>query len=99
MPDFHGIIFLKVGPKLSHFAKKIQNFRALGAPPPDLRAFGGLRFCPQTPSLRRQEALLPDPPIAAGGRGLRPQTPETALTHCRFLATRRTPIYKRASIS
>ena len=42
------------------FCKKTQNFRALGAPPPDPRASGG--FAPKPP--------------ASGGWGLRPQTPK-----------------------
>ena len=46
----------------------MQNFRALGALPPDPRASGGWGLCPQTPSL----------PLASGGWGLRPQTPQTA---------------------
>ena len=29
--------------------KKMQNFQALGAPPPDPRASGGWGLCPQTP--------------------------------------------------
>ena len=32
----------------------MQNFRALGAPPPDPRASSGWGLCPQTPSLRRR---------------------------------------------
>ena len=28
----------------------MQNFRALGAPPPDPRASGGWGLCPQTPN-------------------------------------------------
>ena len=43
-------------------AKKMQNFRALGAPPPDPRASGGWGLCPQTPSLRRLGVHPPDPP-------------------------------------
>ena len=39
----------------------MQNFQALGAPPPDSRASGGWRLCPQTPSRRRLGALPPDP--------------------------------------
>ena len=39
----------------------MQNFRALGAPPPDLRVSGGWG--------------LPPKPPASGGWGLRPQTP------------------------
>ena len=46
----------------------MQNFRALGAPPPDPRASGGWGLCPQTPSLRQLGASPPDPhwPPAAG---------------------------------
>ena len=65
----------------------MQNFRALGAPPPDPRASGGWGLCPQTPSLRQLGASPPDPhwPPAAGGSAPRPpkQPP-----HCEFLATR-----------
>ena len=64
----------------------MQNFRALGASPPDPRASGGWGLCPQTPSLRRLGALPPNPqppaaggfapkPPASGGWGLCPQTP------------------------
>ena len=47
----------------------MQNFRTLGAPPPDPRAFSGWGLFPLTPSLRRLGALPPDPywPPAAGG--------------------------------
>ena len=64
----------------------MQNFRALGAPPPHPRASGGLGLCPQTPSLRRLGASPPDPhwPPAAGGSAPRP--PNTA-PHCEFLTT------------
>ena len=52
----------------------MQNFRALGAPPPDPRASGGWELCPQTPSLRQLGASPPDPhwPPAAGGSAPRP---------------------------
>ena len=52
----------------------MQNFQALGAPPPEPRASGGWGLCPQTPSLRRLGALPPDPhwPPAAGGSAPRP---------------------------
>ena len=52
----------------------MQNFRALGAPPPHPRASGGWGLCPQTPSLRRVEASPPDPhwPPVAGGSAPRP---------------------------
>ena len=39
----------------------MQNFRALGAPPPGPRASGGWGLCPRTPSLRRLGALPQDP--------------------------------------
>ena len=52
----------------------MQNFRALGAPPPDPHASGGWGLCPQTPSLRQLGASPPDPhwPPAAGGSAPRP---------------------------
>ena len=52
----------------------MQNFRALGAPPPDPRASGGWGLCPQTPSLRQLGASPPDPHWhpAAGGSAPRP---------------------------
>ena len=39
----------------------MQNFRALGAPPPDPRASGGWGLFLQTPSLQRLGASPPDP--------------------------------------
>ena len=56
----------------------MQNFRALGALPPNPRASGGWGLCPQTPSLRQLGASPPDPhwPSAAGGSAPRP--PNTA---------------------
>ena len=52
----------------------MQNFRALGVPPPDPRASGGWGLCPQTPSLQQLGASPPDPhwPPAAGGSAPRP---------------------------
>ena len=52
----------------------MQNFRALGAPPPHPRASGGWGLCPQTPSLRQLGASPPDPHWlpAAGGSAPRP---------------------------
>ena len=52
----------------------MQNFRVLGAPPPDPRASGGWGLCPQTPSLWQLGAPPPDPPNSP--------------PHCEFLATR-----------
>ena len=46
MPRFKSIIFIKIAPKLGYICKKMQNFRALGAPPPDPRASGGWELCP-----------------------------------------------------
>ena len=43
----------------------MQNFRALGAQPPDHRASGGWGLCPQTPiGLQRLGAPSPDPQIS-----------------------------------
>ena len=56
-----AIFFIKLALKLSYFCKKMQNFRALGAPPPDLRASGSWGLCTQTPSLRQVGASPPDP--------------------------------------
>ena len=50
MPRFKSIIFYQYSPKIKLFLKKkMQNFQALGAPPPNPRASGGWGFCPQTP--------------------------------------------------
>ena len=61
MPRFKSIIFfINIALKLSYLKKKMQNFQALGAPPPNPRASGvwGL----QTPnSLQRLGAPPPDP--------------------------------------
>ena len=35
MPRFKSIIFITIALKLSYSLKKMQNFRALGTPPPD----------------------------------------------------------------
>ena len=32
-----ALFFIKIALKLSYFCKNMQNFRALGAPPPDLQ--------------------------------------------------------------
>ena len=60
MPRFKSIIFYQYSRKIKLFLKKkMQNFKALGALPPDPRASGGWSFAPR-------------PPIASGGWGLRP---------------------------
>ena len=52
----------------------MQNFRALGAPPLDPRAYGGWGLCPQTLSLRRLGAKPPDP-IGLRRLGAKPPDP------------------------
>ena len=52
------------------FLQKMQNFRALGAPPPDPRASGGWGLCPQIPiGLRQLGAQTPEtaPPVRISG--------------------------------
>ena len=61
MPRFKSNIFITIALKLSYFCKKMQNFRALWAPPPDPRTSGGWGFCSQTPNLWRLGASPPDP--------------------------------------
>ena len=61
MPRFKSIIFYYNSSKISYFCKKMQNFLALGGPPPDSRASCGWGFCSQIPSLWWLEALPPDP--------------------------------------
>ena len=56
----------------------MQNFRALGAPPPDPRASGGWGTLPPNPQPPAAGGFAPRPPLASGGWGLRPQTPQTA---------------------
>ena len=55
----------------------MQNFRALGAPPPDPRASGGWGRCPQTPSLRQLGASPPDP-IGLRRLGAPPPDPQNS---------------------
>ena len=40
MPRFKSIIFHQYSPEIKLFFKKMQNFQALGAPPPNPRASG-----------------------------------------------------------
>ena len=58
--------------------KKMQNFRALRAPPPDPRAPAAGSFAPKPPA-------SPHWPPVAGGSAPRPPTQSP---HCEFLATR-----------
>ena len=56
-----ALFFIKTALKLSYFCKKMQNFQALGAPPPDPRASGGWRLRPRTPiGVRQLGAQPPD---------------------------------------
>ena len=80
-----AIFFIAIALKLSFFAKKMQNFLALGAALPDPRTSGGWGLCSQPPT--------------SGGWGHRPQTPigpwrlrasprpQNSPPHCKFLAT------------
>ena len=55
MPRFNSIIFfIKIALKLSYFCKKMQNFRAMGAPPPDPKTALPLRI----PGYARGNRLL-----------------------------------------
>ena len=71
MPRFKSIILYQYSPKIKLFLKKkMQNFQALGAPPPDPRASGGWGLGPHIPN----------------SWGLRPQTPKHSPRNCEFLA-------------
>ena len=59
-----ALFLIKIALKLGSFCKKMQNFRALEAPPPDPRASGSW-------------GLRPLPPLASGDWGTHPQTPKT----------------------
>ena len=65
----------------------MQNFRALGAPPPGPPCLRRLGALPPNPPASGAESFASRPPLASGGWGLRPQNPKTA-PHCEFLATR-----------
>ena len=56
-----ALFFIKIALKLSYFFKKVQNFRALAAPP-------------QTPVPPAARGFAPRPP-ASDSWGIRPQTP------------------------
>ena len=64
----------------------MQNFRALGAPPPDPVPPAAGVFVPKPPASGGWE-LRPQTSIAFGGWGLHPQIRKTA-PPCEFLATR-----------
>ena len=66
MPRFKSIIVYQYSPKIKVFLKKkMQNFQALGAPPPDPRASGGWGLCPQTPNSLWQLGVPPPAPKTA----------------------------------
>ena len=55
MPRFKSIIFfIKIALKLSYFSKTMQNFRALGTPPPHPQNSSPLRISGYAPSYDRQ---------------------------------------------
>ena len=49
-PRFKSINFNQNSPKMKLFLQKMQNFRALGAPPPDPPAAGGYALKPPASS-------------------------------------------------
>ena len=69
-----ALLFIKIALKLSSFCKKMQNFRALEAPPPD----------PQPPAAG---GFAPKSPLASGKWGPSPRPPKHP-PHYEFLATR-----------
>ena len=77
--DFKTLFFVKIALKLSYFCKKMQNFQALGAPPPDPVPPAAGVFAPAPIGLRRLEAP--------------PQDPKIIPPHCEFLATRLVPFF------
>ena len=62
----------------------MQNFRALGAPPPDPIGLRRLGASPPNPQPPAAGGFAPRPPLASGGWGLRPQTPQTAPPFANF---------------
>ena len=89
-----AIFFITIALKLSYFCKKMQNFRAPGAPPSNPRASAGWRLCPQTSSLR-QRGVRPQTSI-----GLRapPSDPQNS-PQSEFLATRLDQRWNRSGFS
>ena len=69
------------------FLQKMQNFRVLGAPPPDPvpPAAGG--FAPKPPA-SGSWGLRPQTPIGLRRLGALPPDPPNSPPHCEFLATR-----------
>ena len=53
MPRLKSILFYQNSPKIKLFLKKMQNFQALEAKPPDPRAFGGWGFALTLPDFNR----------------------------------------------
>ena len=77
----NALSFIKIALKLSYFCQKMQNFRALGALPPDPRASCSWGQSPQTPSLGQLGALPPDlhwPPAAGGSDPIPKKQPPIA---------------------
>ena len=57
-PRFNTLFFIKIALKLSNFCKKIQNFRALGAPPLEPRASSDWGLRSQTPQTGPHSEIL-----------------------------------------
>ena len=66
----------------------MQNFWAVGGPPPDPRASGGWGLCPPNPHPPVAGGFAPRPLLASGGWELRSPVPPKQPLHCEFLATR-----------
>ena len=78
-----ALFFIKIALKLSYFCKKMQNLRALGAQPSEVRASGGWGLCPQTPSLH-QLGAHPQTPIGLRQQGVPPPDPQKSPSSLRI---------------
>ena len=65
----------------------MQNFRALGVPPPDSRASAAGGFASRPPASGGW-GLRPHNPNGLRQRGTLPHDPKISPPHCEFLATR-----------
>ena len=89
MPRFKSIIFYYNSPKIKLFLQKNAKFSSAGGFTPRPPASSGLlpRALPPVPQPPAAGGLAPKSPLAYGGLGLRPQTPNIA-PNCEFLVTR-----------
>ena len=84
MPRFKSNIFYYNSPKIKLFLQKMQNFRALGAPPPDPVPLAGGGFA-QKPQNSGSLGHRSQTPICL--RRLRASpTPQNSPPHCKLLA-------------